>query len=398
MTETEQRYELKSIIDNIKEYYKNGTYSESKTHQLEVILYKLNNIDTILENIDQDILGTTISSDYNNCKTYTTNIIKNNDSSLTYLNNTLDTMFSKIYEYVDFKMLLGNRSEIKKYIREYKYNISRQSEILENEVNDIKDLIRERKDEINNENSELNKSLNTFKEELNTINEQKDKLKQKINEMLETEKEGLKIQLDDETKKLNEQYIKIIEEYNQKFETLSTSYKNSFDSLLTQLKEKEKQISELVGIVGTKSKIGEYKKNADSSRIERIIWQSTTIILFLIAFGIMIYVTLTSKNYNNFTIFKYIVSAILMGAAAYTSKQASNARKDEVYYRKQQLELASIDVYLESLKPESREEIKKNLSDKLFGQAKNTYTNKYDEGKGFSIDDLVRVIEAIKKN
>lgn len=398
MTETEQRYELKNIIDNLKEYYKNGTFSDNKTHLLEVILYKLNNIDTILENIDQDILGTTISSDYNNCKTYTTNIIKNNDSSLTYLNNTLDTIFSKIYEYVDFKMLLGNRSEIKKYIREYKYNISRQSGILENEVNDIKDLIRERKDEINNDNSELNKSLNTFKEELNTINEQKDKLKQKINEMLETEKEVLKIQLNDETKKLNEQYNKIIEECNQKFETLSISYKNSFDSLLTQLKEKEKQISELVGIVGKKSKIGEYKKNADSSRIERIIWQSTTIILFLIAFGIMIYVTLTSKNYNNFTIFKYIVSAILMGAAAYTSRQASNARKDEVYYRKQQLELASIDVYLESLKPESREEIKKNLSDKLFGQAKNTYTNKYDEGKSFSIDDLVRVIEAIKKN
>lgn len=50
------------------------------------------------------------------------------------------------------------------------------------------------------------------------------------------------------------------------------------------------------------------------------------------------------------------------------------------------------------MKPESREEIKKNLSDKLFGQAKNTYTNKFDEGKGFSMDDLVRVIEAIKKN
>lgn len=398
MSGTEQRYDLKSIIDNIKEYYENGTFTENKSHQLEVILYKLSNIDSILENVDEDMIGATITTEYHNCKTYATNVVNNNDSYLSYLNNTLDTIFSKIYEYVDFNMLLGNRTEIKKYIRDYKYKISRQNNILETEVTDIKDLIQEKKDEINNKSSELNKSLNSFREELNVICQEKDKLKTNVDKMLETEKEKVKQELNNETKKLVEQYDKIIAQYNEKFESLSTSYKNSFDSLLTELQEKEKQVSELVGIVGTKSKIGEYKKNADSSRIERIIWQSTTIVLFLIAFSIMIYVTLTSKNYNNFTIFKYIVSAILMGAAAYTAKQASNARKDEVYYRKQQLELASIDVYLESMKPDSREEIKKNLSDKLFGQAKNTYTNKYDEGKGFSIDDLVRLIETIKKN
>lgn len=86
-----------------------------------------------------------------------------------------------------------------------------------------------------------------------------------------------------------------------------------------------------------------------------------------------------------------------MGATAYTTNQTSNARKDEVYYRKQQLELASIDVYLETMKLNSREEIKKNLSNKLFGQAKNTYINKYEEGKSFLIDNLVRLIEAKKE-
>lgn len=31
MTGTKQRYDLKSIIDNVKEYYENGTFTESKT-------------------------------------------------------------------------------------------------------------------------------------------------------------------------------------------------------------------------------------------------------------------------------------------------------------------------------------------------------------------------------
>ena len=110
--------------------------------------------------------------------------------------------------------------------------------------------------------------------------------------------------------------------------------------------------------------------------------------IILIAFGLMLYVTITSKDYNKFTIFKYIVSAILMGAATYTAKQASNSRKDEVYYRKQELELASIDVYLENMEPENREEIKKTLSIKMFGQAQNTYTNKYGDKKGFSVDEI----------
>jgi len=44
----------------------------------------------------------------------------------------------------------------------------------------------------------------------------------------------------------------------------------------------------------------------------------------------------------------------------------------------------------------NREEIKKTLSTKMFGQAQNTYTNKYDDKKSFSVDDLVKIIESIK--
>ena len=33
----------------------------------------------------------------------------------------------------------------------------------------------------------------------------------------------------------------------------------------------------------------------------------------------------------------------------------------------------------------------------MFGQSQNIYTNKYDDKKGFSVDNLVKIIEAIKK-
>ena len=48
------------------------------------------------------------------------------------------------------------------------------------------------------------------------------------------------------------------------------------------------------------------------------------------------------------------------------------------------------------MKPENKEEIKKELSSKLFGQAQNTYTNKHEEKKGFSVEDIVKILETLK--
>ena len=68
------------------------------------------------------------------------------------------------------------------------------------------------------------------------------------------------------------------------FNTLSEEYKSKFEELLRIIDEKDKKISKLIGIVGENARIGEYKKNADMSHNERIVWQVITIILFLIAF------------------------------------------------------------------------------------------------------------------
>lgn len=397
MVETREKYDFKSMIDDIKIYHLENDFSEYKNKQIEEILYKLNNIDSIVENIDEDILDDKILSDYNNCKNYVRNFINGNDNYITYIVNSLDTIFSQVLKYLDFNMMLGNRTEIKRYIREYKTKITKQSGILETEIAEIKNLIKEKTEEVNNENSELNDSVKKFEEELEKLKSEKELLKQSIDTMLDNEKSEVEQELSQQTSNLSDKYNEITGQYAKKFTTLSDNYIVKFDELLLELQAKEKQVSKLVGIVGTKSKIGEYKQNADSARNERYVWQFITICLFLISFGIMIYVTFVKKDYDKFIVFKYIVSAILMGAAAYTAKQASNCRKDEVYYRKQQLELASIDVYLETMEPDSREEIKKNLSDKIFGQAKNTYTNKYDESRGISIDDLIKLVDVIKK-
>lgn len=396
MIETKVKYDFKENIYEIEEYLKVNDLDSIEFKKVNKLLFKLKNIDTMVENIDEELISDDISNDYNNFNSYCNDFLQGNSDYISNMLTTSDSIIKSLLKYIDFNMILNNKSNIKNYIRNYKYEITKQSSNLENEVSDILGYIKQQKDNIEKENTELNNKIKEVNDKLDSLNNNQIDLKYNVDKFIDESKRNIDEIITTEKNSIDELKDNSKKELMDNFNTLSEEYKSKFEELLRIIDEKDKKISKLIGIVGEKARIGEYKKNADMSHNERIVWQVITIILFLIAFGLMFYVTITSKDYNKFTIFKYIVSAILMGAATYTAKQASNSRKDEVYYRKQELELASIDVYLENMEPENREEIKKTLSIKMFGQAQNTYTNKYDDKKGFSVDDVIKIIESLK--
>lgn len=396
MIETKVKYDFKENIYEIEKYLKVNDLDSIEFKKVNKLLFKLKNIDTMVENIDEELISDDIGNDYNNFNSYCNDFLQGNSDYISNMLTTSDSIIKSLLKYIDFNMILNNKSNIKNYIRNYKYEITKQSSNLENEVSDILGYIKQQKDNIEKENTELNNKIKEVNDKLDSLNNNQIDLKHNVDNFIDESKRNIDEIITTEKNSIDELKDNSKKELMDNFNTLSEEYKSKFEELLRIIAEKDKKISKLIGIVGEKARIGEYKKNADMSHNERIVWQVITIILFLIAFGLMLYVTITSKDYNKFTIFKYIVSAILMGAATYTAKQASNSRKDEVYYRKQELELASIDVYLENMEPENREEIKKTLSIKMFGQAQNTYTNKYDDKKGFSVDDVIKIIESLK--
>lgn len=396
MIEVESKYHFKENIKKIEEYLEENDLDNDELKKIKRLLFKLRNIDVIIENIDEELVYNDINNDYDSFNNYCNSFLEGNNNYLSNMMSVSDSMIKNLLKYVDYNMILNNRSNIKNYVKSYKQEITRQTNSLESEVNDILEYIKQQKNIIENENTEINSKIKEVNDKLDNLNNNQVELKDNVDKFLNETKDSINEIIKNETDNLNILKENSEKELQDNYDSLSEDYKNRFEELLSDISQKDEEISKLIGIVGEKARIGEYKKNADSSHKERLIWQRITVVLFLVAFGLMLYVTLTSKDYNKYTVFKYIVSAILMGAATYTAKQASNSRKDEVYYRKQELELASIDVYLENMKPENREEIKKTLSTKMFGQAQNTYTNKYDDKKGFSVDDLVKIIEAIK--
>lgn len=396
MVEEKIKYDFKEKINAIERYLIEIDLSDIELKKINRLLFELKSIDAIIENIDEELISDDISDDYNNFSRFCNSFLQGNNSNISNMLSTSKEMIKKLLIYVDYNMIFNNRSNIKGYVKNYKYEISKQSNSLKSEIENILNYINQQKDNIDNENSELNEKIKQIEKEFDSLNNNQIELKNNVDKFIKEAKENFDEIITTEKNNIENLKNNSKIELNNHYNELAEIYKDKFEVLYKNIEEKDKKISKLIGIVGEKARIGEYNKNANMSRIERIIWQFITIALFLSAFGLMLYVTVSSKDYNKLTVFKYIVSAILMGAATYTAKQASNSRKDEVYYRKQELELASIDIYLENMEPGNREEIKKSLSTKMFGQAHNTYTNKYDDKKGLSIDDVVKIIESFK--
>ena len=392
MIETNEKYDFKNLIKQIEDYIRKTELNQDDMKQINRILFKLRNIDAITSSIDEDLYSVLIENNYNDLKIYCNYFVSGQHNHISNMQTTTNNIISDIIRYVDFNLLLGNKSEIKNNIRNYKYEITRQNHLIETEVSEFMKIVQEKKKNLEEEDSNLNSLFSTFNNKLEELEKKHTSLTNDFGTLLTQSNDKIDMLINDEKLKLDENYTKESNDYKNKFDELSKEYQEKFNNLYVEITKKDNQISKLLDIVGEKVRVGEYKRNADIARKERIVWQIITIALFISAFALMLYVTMCS-DYDKFTILKYVVSAILMGAATYTGKQASNLRKDEVYYRKQELELSSIDVYLENMQPESKEEIKKELSSKLFGQAQNTYTNKYEEKKGFSVEDIFKIID-----
>ena len=378
MVETQQKYDFESIYKKLSNHKKSVEDAVEIT-RIDICLYKLSNIIVLIKNIDNDLLDSIINAEYKNLYESINSITQENFDILNVL-KLINEIFLNILSLFDFNVLINNREGIKKNIKNYKIELNKIRNSLELELEELKTIVNDEKEKFESNDSELN----TRFVDLN-------------NKLDETSKKQL--ELEEQVKSFaNESKSKIEDDFEEKYKQLSEEYEGKFEELLKKLQQQDKQISELIGIVAGKANMGEYGKNADKFRKERFFWHFITIFLFIIGFGLTIYFTLKLKSFNEIAILKYIVSFILMGASGYTGKQASNARKDELYCRKQQLELASIDVYLESVDETIRKEIKRDLSSKIFGQAQNTYKNKNNDTNNLVAQMLEELKASTKSN
>jgi hypothetical protein len=113
----------------------------------------------------------------------------------------------------------------------------------------------------------------------------------------------------------------------------------------------------------------------------------------LIIFAILTFLAIQATDIRCGNVGARAFVAITFGIfAAYGIKQADRYLDNEIRNRLFQLELSSIDPYLANLPNELQDQVKLELSKKLYGNTETTSPIKTKEVTGFSIDFLQMVL------
>lgn len=247
-------------------------------------------------------------------------------------------------------------------------------------LEEIDKAISEKEDEISQARDEFRGHLDELKNQLESFKSQFESQKSRIDDLVtsqqqafqssQTERANLSSQEHDNRKQSFRDWTKSAEI---KLEAILKSTKVSADDHLAEMDKHKARAKEILGIVAASGVAGHYKNTATRELVSAEILR----VLALLCFGVMAYViyhVVESLNTPTFRwemgVFRVGVGLALLVPAYYCAKESTKHREAEKRNRRLQIELATIEPYLEKLNddPAMREILKKKADSYFMGQ------------------------------
>jgi hypothetical protein len=249
----------------------------------------------------------------------------------------------------------------------------------------------------------LKEEKDSFKEELDqlrTLSDNNGEKIQKQDELIEKHKERLdsiiselqsqfsqsedrnrekfSSQLEEESEKfeeLREEFKQeqngLVNETNENFNTLSSGITEKSEEILDTLEEKKLEASDLVQVIGNIGVTGNYQKIANQEKKTADTFRLIALgFMALMVFGIIYTIFIAADNGFDWKLALFRLGAAMIFAipASYAARESSKHRQAELTNRRIELELASLNPYMEKLPPEKKNELKEKLIEKFFGR------------------------------
>jgi len=191
-------------------------------------------------------------------------------------------------------------------------------------------------------------------------------------------------QIEETERKHNEQFAAFRDDIGKAIKAFTDQKQNDVGAILEQFKEqakkaiaeldaRKKQAADLVQVTANITVTGDYEKLAGQEKIAADYWRRVAIgfmTALVVAAAIILGLSFKENQFEwKMVIFRYATALILAFPAAYAMNESGHHRKMEQKYRRMQLELSSIDPFLESLPKDKRDDLKKALADRMFAQA-----------------------------
>ncbi|ASZ59930.1 hypothetical protein GII76_01145 [Bacillus subtilis] len=332
----------------------------------------------------------------------------NNEQNRINLDNTLDRLLD-VSIYIPL-ITKNNLESIKEAATSFRRSIGIQKANLEKEVNDLKDFSREVQSELTSCQNESEAFRNKIDEKMSNMESRLDELHQNYLEK-ENERNDKFISQKSEFKEKFEEFIsewnnttkEKLDESKDEFDDLYSNLQQGQDQFLTVtqeklleydeiLKEHQRSVEELVGIISTNTISGHHKEVADKAEKSKKIWQFVTVVSFAatIFFSVfaLFFNKVTELSWPNL-VAKILVIGSLGSLTAYTARQAKINQEVEFKNRQLEVELKTLNPYIANFDSEEQENLKKVLFPKIFGKEGKLDTLNQNDSENFT-GELVR--------
>lgn len=279
-------------------------------------------------------------------------------------------------------------------------------------IADFQDTVTKKYELLKAENNELTLKSEAFKLDL----EQKESEIERLFKLLdskETEIQNLNTNFQTE-------FTNIKTKSEQVFETDRTTFRNEIETdkgafrneiqelkdgidtdtseLINTLNQKLEEAKKLVNVIGNVGVTGNYQIIANEHKTAANFWRWVAIGFMATLSGLLVWtiIDLAEQGFDwTKSLIRIIGAAALSYPATYAARESSKHRKLETVNRTAELELASINPFIETLDDTKKQEIKAKLVEKYFGNS-NTISDSDDKEKeGMSISGFEKILKAI---
>lgn len=376
-------------LDNLDFFKSAVEYNESR---LKISIVKLLNI-AVLNNIANDLT---------NALTFINNFLKTKnqthlDSVRTHFYNSF-SRFNTVPTHITKSSYNFSRS-----ITSFENNLKEKYKILESENEDLNIYSAKLKTEINTLNEKLQILENSLLAKEEIIDDLNSNFKSNFEKIVEDIKEQTEENIEDNNNKikssikiLNDEFDNNITSQNEKVKTLIETSEISAQKLINKLEEYKLEGRTLIGLINDSAVTGNYQKIANENKKTANIWRRVSLGFMSLLSCLLIYAIwdISGSDFDwKKSLIRIIVAAALSYPATYAAKESTKHRNVEIRNRKLELELASINPFIDDLGLEEKKKIKEELVNKYFG---NNLVELSTDNKDEEIS--VNIIEKILKS
>ncbi len=316
---------------------------------------------------------TNASSDIENVVAYLNNFFGN--ENVGHLNNAKNSIKSAVNRLKNLPTLSGEGDfNFTKEVSLFKNIVTTKNTELEVEVGKLSSKIGELDSEILNRKAEL--------------------------ENLEKAIADKKVEIDNLNKLFENKYDKDRANYIEQLGEQENLIKTNTNDLVAFLEKKKNEAAKIVNVIGNIGATGNFQLIANKHQTAANAWRVIALIFMTGLAGLVIW-SVISLGSNEFdwmkSLLRIVAAAVLSYPATYAARESSKHRKLENFNRKLELELSSIEAFIELLPEEKKQNIKEKLAEKYFGSTLDAFEDTdLKSDKEYSLQGIERLFKAIE--